>query len=399
MIVIVIDSLERARFFLRVAAAARNRAALLFLTSEPLAFLMTRASGYQSIYLHRPALSSELNHEAIDASLYGTAIEVLNGDLPIERAQRDASAMLARVTSEFARFEVERCLIWNGQQLVGRVVASVCRSHSIPVRFLEISNLPDKLFVDPLGVNAQSSIANDTSIIDRFPAVDRAEHDAWLAHYESYKARPLPQARRLTTHRIASTVNYAIKSITSGVVLRQRVSRGMGLVSGFADAQRIALQELLTRNYVFLPLQVSGDTQIQLNSDVDNLQAIELAQTIARQESRELLVKLHPAERNRQSIADVIAKRDALGFQLVDNPTIELLKHAARVVTINSTVGLEALLYSKPVTCLGRAVYRDFDEARLLKYIHRFLVDGIDYFGHGPIPPAAAVALLGLPTD
>jgi len=60
------------------------------------------------------------------------------------------------------------------------------------------------------------------------------------------------------------------------------------------------------------------------------------------------------------------------------------------VVTINSTVGLEALLYGKKVVSLGRCFYKEFDQARLLKYIHSFLIDGIDYFGSGEISTLSA---------
>lgn len=40
-----------------------------------------------------------------------------------------------------------------------------------------------------------------------------------------------------------------------------------------------------------------------------------------------------------------------------DKPTEELIKHSFAVMTINSSVGMESLLFKKPVICLGEAIY------------------------------------------
>ena len=62
------------------------------------------------------------------------------------------------------------------------------------------------------------------------------------------------------------------------------------------QAAYLSTDTLSTCRYVFLPLQVSGDTQIKLHSDVGNLEAIRHAFELAANESADLFVKLHPAE-------------------------------------------------------------------------------------------------------
>jgi capsular polysaccharide export protein len=89
-------------------------------------------------------------------------------------------------------------------------------------------------------------------------------------------------------------------------------------------------------------------------------------------------------------IAEIVRLQKAYSFDIVAAPTTELIRHAQMVVTINSTVGLEALLYGKDVVSLGRCFYKEFDQTRLLKYIHSFLIDGIDYFGSGEISTLSA---------
>lgn len=62
---------------------------------------------------------------------------------------------------------------------------------------------------------------------------------------------------------------------------------------------------------------------------------------------------------------------------------------SSKVVTINSTVGLEALILDKEVEVLGRAVYSHFDHERLKAYVCRYLIN-IDYFDDEVNPHEAA---------
>ncbi|KGV73867.1 capsular polysaccharide export protein, LipB/KpsS family [Burkholderia pseudomallei] len=390
MIVVVVDSMERYYFAVRLVKAVRKEFDFLFAASEPLAHLMALAAGFRSVYLrrgaHAPAMLDAAAGIRSDAS-----IEVLNGQMTPERARADAQAVFAAMSGVFRRHLVSQCLMWNGQQLVCRAVAHACAAHGVPTKFVEISNLPNKLFVDRLGVNALSSISRNPAVIDGLPMPTEGEHRRWFARYEAYKARPLPQSRTSWARKAMSAANYALKLATQGVA-RKRLDAARATNGARAPAQAkvLSTKELSALRYVFLPLQVSGDTQIKLHSDVDNLKAIRLAFEHAANENADLIVKLHPAERDVAVIDEVVRMQRVYHFDLVTSPTTDLIKHAHSVVTINSTVGLEALLYGKPVVSLGRCFYKEFDRARLLKYIHAFLIDGIDYFGRADIAPRAA---------
>ncbi|MGC8401430.1 hypothetical protein ACP3P6_15660 [Enterobacter mori] len=71
-------------------------------------------------------------------------------------------------------------------------------------------------------------------------------------------------------------------------------------------------------------------------------------------------------------------------MRIVSNNTIALIKNAKRIYTVNSTVGLEALIFEKELTVLGRAIYSNFDKTRLRLYIHRYLMD-LNYFGENTL--------------
>ncbi|MCS3390805.1 capsular biosynthesis protein [Burkholderia thailandensis] len=390
MIVVVVDSMERYYFAARLVKAVRQEFDFLFATSEPVAHLMALGAGLRSVYLRRGASVSGA-HDAPAAIRSDASIEVLNGQMASGLARADAAAVFAVMSGVFRRYCVSQCLMWNGQQLVCRAVAQACAAHGVPTKFVEISNLPDKLFVDRLGVNALSSISRNPAVIDGLPMPTEDEHRRWLARYEQYKSRPLPQSRTSSARKAVSAVNYALKLATQGVA-RKRLNtvRATNGASAPAQAKALTVKELSALRYVFLPLQVSGDTQIKLHSDVDNLKAIQLAFEHAANVSADLIVKLHPAECDAAVIDEVVRMQQVYHFDLVTSPTTDLIKHAHSVVTINSTVGLEALLYGKPVMSLGRCFYKEFDRVRLLKYIHAFLIDGIDYFGKEDIAPRAA---------
>ncbi|KVD93278.1 capsular biosynthesis protein [Burkholderia stagnalis] len=395
MRLVIVDSMERYRFMTRLAYALRDEIAFVFGTSEPLAHLLLVRAGFRSFYLRA---DRDAATHASDAGFAGDdAIEVLNGAISRERARREAASIARLVAELLSRERVTQCVMWNGHQLVCRAVAHACASQGVPMKFLEISNLPDKLFADPLGVNAQSSIGRSPDALDDLPLPDDGEHRAWLARYEAYKAHPLPQARQSLRGLLPSTLNYVLKLATNGVA-RNELRTVLSCPASVAAMHAItpSADELANRRYVFLPLQVSSDTQLKLHSDVDNLEAIEIALRYARHARAALIVKPHPAERDASLLDAVIALRRRRHFDIATSMTVDLIKHACLVVTINSTVGLEAMLYGKPVAPLGRCFYRSFDRARLLRYIHSFLIDDVDYFGSRAIPAHAARRILSL---
>lgn len=395
VVALLVDTLERARFMDRVARSLAGEARFLFITTEPLAAISLRSSG-TVIYLsalmgHRRGASAD------DRALARRSIEVLNNEVSEQTGARDIAAICAELHRVFKESDVTRCLIWNGQQLLGRAAAQVSRDLGVTTRFIEIANLPNRMFSDPRGVNSEASFCVDRTLIDDLEDVPHAEHLEWLTEYETAKAARLPQSRTRVRRRLLSAINHVLKAATGGRA-RRRISR-LGVSRGgavrlwerysFGDAE-------LPPEFVFMPLQITGDTQLKLHSDFDNISAIDKALQIAAGLMLPLVVKLHPAETNINTVRTLINRNFDRKFIASNRSTPYLLHKASHIVTVNSTVGLEALLYGKQVTILGRALYSDFGEDRVRKYVHRILVTGIDYFGSDDIEPVAARRLIGL---
>jgi capsular polysaccharide export protein len=112
--------------------------------------------------------------------------------------------------------------------------------------------------------------------------------------------------------------------------------------------------------FIFVPLQKGTDTQLQifgercrsLEDTIDVL--VEAARHLP--EGWHIRLKEHPSER--QSMADRLAAHADLPLVL-DNKTdtFELVRASALVLTVNSSVGLEAMLFDKPVAAMGRAFW------------------------------------------
>jgi capsular polysaccharide export protein len=237
MIAFVVDSMERYYFARRLVDAVGKEMDFLFLTSEPIAHLRLSLSGFRSIYLHKMGLQRVSPDEGLVGTLYEAAIEVLNGHVSVERARHDAAAIRRAVAGAFRKFQVSQCVIWNGQQLLGQTIARVCEQYGVQRKFLEISNLPDKLFVDSLGVNALSTISADPTVIDALPMPGEDEHRRWLLDYERYKSQPLPQSQTRLSRKLVAALNYVLKFATAGVA---RTSLHTIRIRGGAAAQRQA---------------------------------------------------------------------------------------------------------------------------------------------------------------
>lgn len=109
----------------------------------------------------------------------------------------------------------------------------------------------------------------------------------------------------------------------------------------------------LPDKFIFIPLQLSNDTQTLINSPFKStIEFIEhiISNYYNHPKSKEftLVFKVHPMDTNKYNFpANVI---------VTDAPTSELIQDSSYVITINSTVGFEAS-FSKKVICYGDSFY------------------------------------------
>ncbi len=114
------------------------------------------------------------------------------------------------------------------------------------------------------------------------------------------------------------------------------------------------------RPFVYFPLHVTDDYKITriIPHCADQVSLVEQVAD-ALPAGRDLVLKEHPMSVGRSSIRLLRRLRRRRNVRLVPPHTSshDLIRGADAVVVISSTVGLEALLYEKPVLTLGRPFY------------------------------------------
>ncbi|GGE56883.1 capsular polysaccharide export protein, LipB/KpsS family [Actibacterium pelagium] len=225
----------------------------------------------------------------------------------------------------FTRHNDQIAMCWNGLTGSRRAFMDGAKDAGVRRLFAELAPFPNRCTLDPEGVNALNGLPRDPGFYldwgDQSP--DR-QGDDW---------------REL------------------GANLTARASRRKDV--GQAGSE--ALEE--AGKFLFCPLQVPNDSQITLFSDwvgsvPGMLDALaKAAKTLP--EGWHVRIKEHPSAKT--SLAEPLqsALATANGRLVVDNQTDTFAQVAASggVITINSSVGLQAFFYDRPVITLGQAFF------------------------------------------
>jgi len=126
----------------------------------------------------------------------------------------------------------------------------------------------------------------------------------------------------------------------------------------------------LPENYVFWPLQVSSDTQIQEHSMYKSMyQALEY---ILPRIFSYIVLKEHPAER--ENIDYSVFENNRI--KIINSDLSDLIDKSQYVITINSSVGLQALERGKNVDVYGRAMYRNIPQKDYTDHFRELFISG-----------------------
>ncbi len=209
---------------------------------------------------------------------------------------------------------------WNGLVSDRRIFMLAARDAGAKTLFFERGPFPQTITADPVGVNHNNGLPRDVETFRRWLSATPAASGAW---------RPLADR------------------------LRQRPPR----VTRKSDLGKLPP---LDAPFVFVPLQKQSDTQLRLFG----VECCGVAETIdllaaaapSLPKGWHIRFKEHPSDTNR---AETIVRRyEGLPLYL-DNSTdtFAQVRASRLVVTVNSSVGLEAMLLEKPVVATGLAFW------------------------------------------
>jgi len=225
----------------------------------------------------------------------------------------------------FARHPDRIAVCWNGLTGSRRAFIEGARDAGAARLYAELAPFPGRVTLDAHGVNAQNGLSRDAGFYRDWAAGDPARTgDGWRAMGADLSAR---------------TPRRADVGQTDGAALET------------------------AGKFLFCPLQVPNDSQITLfagwvNSVEGMLTALaDAAQALPR--GWHIRVKEHPSAKSSLAGPLAAAVARAGGRVKVDNQTDTFAQVAASggVVTINSSVGLQAFFYDRPVITLGAAFF------------------------------------------
>ncbi len=280
---------------------------------------------------------------------------------------RDWPAFLRAYLLEHA---VDAVFVYGDCRLYHRKAREVCDDLGIAFGVFEEGYLrPDFVTLEWGGVNAFSGTDWSQDAIDAYEPKGRTPSlrvgltfwkRAWYAG-RYYIAARLARSEFPNYHHHRNRDWKA----EAGCWLKSFLRKGL-----YKFTQRSLLSELVERFdgriYLF-PLQTRDDFQLRTHSDLLSIEhSIDVViSSFARHapEDEVLVIKHHPMDRgfcHYRELIDVLAAQHKIAdrvFYCHDLHLPTLLDHAKGVVTINSTVGISALLHKVPTKVLGRALY------------------------------------------
>jgi capsular polysaccharide export protein len=196
---------------------------------------------------------------------------------------------------------------WNGVKYPQNLGVEIAKSLNKKCLFFENGFLPNTTQMDFKGVNALNSIPKEKSF------------------YES--------------------LNYENISLPKELVPRK-----------FEGKQKLT-DVKLPKNYIFVPFQVGYDSQIIYFSNFKSMRELfYLIKDISQKLGLTFVFKEHPSDKVNDYSDLYKESNDKLIFaNSIDTKT--LIQNSNAVITINSSVGTEAMLFNKKVFVLGEAFY------------------------------------------
>lgn len=276
-------------------------------------------------------------------------------------------------------------MIPSGRMLSQKILSEICKNNSIPTIFIGYGNFPGKTFLDPLGTDFASSL-RDLYI----PEYAEDAKGDWGDKYLQMKMRSPkpPQAKKIWKTKSKRVLRFLLCKLEKLLFIAHdtnyKSSDVLRFIFNVAKRNDTSEVDLENMDYIFYPCQLSTDAQLILNSDIDNLSAIQIAAKQSNKLGKELIVKLHPAETDSVHLKKIYELQKLLKFKISGQNTYEILKNCASIVTINSTMGIEAIAIGKKTEVLGRAVYKCWNARQAINYFENILFD-IDYFSEEKI--------------
>jgi capsular polysaccharide export protein len=258
---------------------------------------------------------------------------------------------------------VEMIIMQNDTRWQHDLAISVANEVNIKYLVFELGLFrPNTITIDHKGVNYNNSVPRKKDF------------------YLNYNVKPNNELKEVKINISGSRIkrdllvsryiiNYTLGKLLNKNSIDNKHLKISEYVSRFVKSYLSKKQQIdmeLPQRYVFVPFQVNDDSQILVHSDYNNMtefveDVIQGVDNYNKQfnDNLSIVFKEHPMDigkTNYRKLYNKYQNRNDILF-LKWGDTNELIKKAEVVITVNSTVGLEAIQLYKPVICMGRSFY------------------------------------------
>lgn len=251
----------------------------------------------------------------------------------------------------YERERIDAVFIWNGSDPEGRVAMTLARHRGMKMVFGENGYLPDTMQLDPEGINYAASVTRRLGGAVEAVNIDPVKQGELQRRVQQLQQR---QPWSVTKPMVKASLRARLVSELHNFSWN-KVRRGLG------GNKMIPETVPLPQRFIFIPFQVEADSQLVLYSplvgcDMERFLSVchQALQRVA--PDCRLVVKLHPANLGQINYDPLLKKYPDVLFQK-GGSIVPLIESCEAVITINSTVGFEALTYHKPVITLGKTFY------------------------------------------
>lgn len=302
--------------------------------------------------------------------------------------------------SEFPEFllefiksnQIQVIFLFNDCKALHRIALKTILNNNLDVEIYVFESgyiRPDYITLEKDGVNGFSRMPKDPNFYKRFkslhlkPAV-HVHHVNFFWYF--YSVIYLLGYVTLYPFFPASTLSLAGISELARSHIVGFIKRFFSTI--FESKKIKYILKSLNRNYYFVPLQVFNDSQIRFHSEYKRIEEfieeIMISFSKFSPDNTYLVLKHHPLDIGFKCYKKVIKDLSIkLGIEkrviyIKSGDIISLVNNSIGIITINSTVGMTALINKKPVKTMGKAVY-DIEGLTYKGDLNNFWVDALNF--------------------
>ena len=290
--------------------------------------LLKLADFFSPLRKHQPKSDETLSYlfKRLEVTLAHPIKSTLSGNVRLKeilllhrkiKKEKTNTASFRQALKIMKKFDA--LFIYNGILPQQKHLITAAKLLNKKIFFFEVGPLPNTIIMDETGINYSSSVPRQIS---------------FYKNWQLNNPNPAVDFKKLTP---------ALKTTTRKTI--------------YPKPFQTEIRDL-SQKYIFFPLQVYHDTQILFHhawiKNISHLIDIVRRATRYLPQGWRVLAKEHPQCTQRYQVG---AMEDDNFLFANGNPTPDLIKNASLIVTLNSSVGLEAMLFDKPVVTLGQAFY------------------------------------------